>query len=429
MINFNLSETKPLDNDFVVKTGLIFRAGDYPDKKFQMSPEEIIVAESEFQSAPLDIEHNKSIFDGKLGELKAIKASEDGNNLYGAAVIPKWLNDVIGTDPIKVSCTWNRESKKLEKLALVTNPRVSDAALMAAFSKHEITQGKPTEEVVTEFLTWFAETSDKDQTWDGQDLLQSIHNMAARSGAVCTKAEMSTEDFVSKDEAKGIQAIHDLTIKKGAKCNFKDSMRSYYSEDISENNKNGVNMNLKEKLLELINSFKDEASDISDNAESVENKQTPNNEVKELEAKVAEYKNQLDALKSEKDALEADKAKAELQKQVEELKEKVANETASNFANEMVISEKLLPTEVNSFVALFKQLAKDDENSEVVFGNDTKGRLEALKNFIAQRTVTKLTDEKLADAVVLSAETANEAVDLKKVAEDQVTAYLASRKK
>jgi hypothetical protein len=72
------------------------------------------------------------VLDGKLGQVVHVEASDDGEELHGIVAIPKWLDSVL--DERKVSATWDRATKTLKGLALVRNPRVSDAALMAAFT-------------------------------------------------------------------------------------------------------------------------------------------------------------------------------------------------------------------------------------------------------------------------------------------------------
>jgi hypothetical protein len=73
----------------------------------------------------------------------SVQANDDGGELHGTVALPKWLDDTIGAAERKVSATWDRATKRLTGLALVLNPRVSDAALFASFSG---SQGRATAE-------------------------------------------------------------------------------------------------------------------------------------------------------------------------------------------------------------------------------------------------------------------------------------------
>ena len=118
----------------VVRRGKIFEVGDYPDKGFALSPEEAVIEVERFQPVPLSAGHPNapSQLDGKMGKLQAISYSDDGV-LSGEVHIAPWLNELLGSDPLTVSTEWSK-GKRISALSLVTNPRVSDAALMAAFS-------------------------------------------------------------------------------------------------------------------------------------------------------------------------------------------------------------------------------------------------------------------------------------------------------
>lgn len=185
----------------VLRRGKLFEAGEYPDKAYAMTPEELLAAVADFQPVALDLEHTPTVLDGKLGELRAVELGEDGWSLYGTVALPRWLDEQLGGE-CKVSCTWDRERKTLQKLALVNEPRVSDAAIMAAFA---------------------AQT--RHDTADGQSTLQYIHDQAARAGAICdvNNARRSPDDvlptaFKSQHEAGALQQIHDLATTHGARC-------------------------------------------------------------------------------------------------------------------------------------------------------------------------------------------------------------------
>jgi hypothetical protein len=119
---------------YTTRTGLIFRAGDYQEKQFSLTPDELRVAAATFQPVPVDLEHKKTMLDNHLGELTAVSVSEDGQALFGTVTEPDWLRNLLGDTPRKVSLEWDRATKLIRGLALVLTPHIADAALFAAFS-------------------------------------------------------------------------------------------------------------------------------------------------------------------------------------------------------------------------------------------------------------------------------------------------------
>lgn len=130
---FSLEDaTAEFAGEEVLLTGKIFEAGEYPDKGFSITEEELPAAVAAFSPVPNDLNHTNTILDGKLGQLRSVVAK--GKELMGTVAVPKWLKDSIGTDPLKVSLAWNTATKRIVGNALVLNPRIPDAQLMAAFS-------------------------------------------------------------------------------------------------------------------------------------------------------------------------------------------------------------------------------------------------------------------------------------------------------
>jgi hypothetical protein len=118
---------------------VIFRAGRYEfadAPPFEMTPEDIKAAAAGFEPVPLHDTHRSdgSIFHGKLGELVAAEPSADGAVFGGTVRVPKWLDDLFQGVALPLSATWDRATKRLRNVALVTNPRIDDARLEAAFA-------------------------------------------------------------------------------------------------------------------------------------------------------------------------------------------------------------------------------------------------------------------------------------------------------
>lgn len=176
MSAFALDGEAGSDDEFVYRSGLVFRCGDYPDKKFALTPEEARAAVGAFTGCQIVDTHLPSVFNGKLGEVLAVDLAEDGETLVAAAALPRWLADVLGDEPLRVSTEWNRQRKTLDALALVPNPRVSDAALLAAFAGRRHSDA------------------------DLKDM-QQIHDLAANQGAECRVAAMSGGKPMSEQQS------------------------------------------------------------------------------------------------------------------------------------------------------------------------------------------------------------------------------------
>lgn len=143
--------------DFVYRTGKVFECGAYPDKGFSLTPEEAAAAVADFSPCFADLEHRNTVLDGKMGELESVKLHEDGKTLIGVVKEPKWLSDVMGNEPRKVSLTWDKITKRIKGIAHVLSPRVSDAAVFSAyanFSAQPIPQ-EPVEEEISPKETSF----------------------------------------------------------------------------------------------------------------------------------------------------------------------------------------------------------------------------------------------------------------------------------
>jgi len=126
------------EGGFVLRTGKIFQTGDYKDKDFALSADEMEEAANNFEaSRPMNFEHAASPLDGYIGSIQRVW--HDGTNLFADTHINKHIDAIYQENNLeyKVSAEWSRDAKKLIGLALVRNPRIADAALMSAFSAIE----------------------------------------------------------------------------------------------------------------------------------------------------------------------------------------------------------------------------------------------------------------------------------------------------
>jgi post-segregation antitoxin (ccd killing protein) len=123
--------------DSVEWTGKIFEANDYPDKKASYTESDLDAFVESFEPVELNLEHlgvlygEATVLDGKLGSLEKIWRT--GSELFGLAKVPEWLDTALDKAERKVSVEIDNIAKRITGIALVCTPRVSDAALMAAF--------------------------------------------------------------------------------------------------------------------------------------------------------------------------------------------------------------------------------------------------------------------------------------------------------
>lgn len=426
MVEFSLNTKEYTEDGYVIRKGKIFQAGEYPDKKLSISPEELLAASSDFRPAPLNLEHIVTPFDGKLGTLNTISVSKDGTELFGEIKLRKCVDEALGDDPLKVSCEWSRAEKKITGLALTTRPRVKDAVLMSAFSEALIADGYEATKAVEESLVCFADNStDTTKTWTGQYFFQSLHDSCADKGAICNPKAQA--DFVSQEEATGIQKLHDLALENGAKCRFKqDSKYAYYNENAVSDGVEKKKMDVKEQsLFEAFKAFfsgNTEANGTEVKAQVaapavVDVEKIVAEKLAEVEAKFsqkqAEIEAQLATEREAKDKIAADLAKIEAEKAAfseAEAKAKIEGikQAAINKVDALITAQKVLPANRAKLEVLFSTLALDDVNNsddKVNFsenGQVFESRVDLLTSFFSEKVDLKTAEEVKAGNALLS---------------------------
>ena len=113
----------------VTRQGKFFEIGEYPDKQFSLTEAEADAAIERFQGGPINIEHIPTLLDGKLGTVSRLW--RQGRDVMAEYRIPTWLNRITGGQPIRISSEWDRIAKTPLGAAMVLEPRVADAVMMA----------------------------------------------------------------------------------------------------------------------------------------------------------------------------------------------------------------------------------------------------------------------------------------------------------
>lgn len=105
--------------------------GFYDANGADITAEDIEAMVSSFAPVPLDIDHRPTLLDGKLGQLVEVTFSSDKRTLFGRVELPEWLDKALSDVEKKVSLTLDATKRKIQKLALTTNPVVPDAVLFS----------------------------------------------------------------------------------------------------------------------------------------------------------------------------------------------------------------------------------------------------------------------------------------------------------
>lgn len=377
-------------DDAIYPVSLLFRPGDYPDKDFSMTPEELWLAEQTFTPVSGNIEHT-DFLRGRACQVRKVWLDDEGEGLRGEVSIPLGLDAILSQSERGLSCEWDRETKTLTGLALTVNPRVSDAALMtafAAFASSDVSSGR-------------APGAPRHDTPSGQDFHQSVHDMAARAGAKCARSNSAR--MHSGHELEGIQQIHDTAVEHGAMCariGGPSSVR-YSAESGSDpqRGREGRPMKLWERIKQSLGPA-GETELPADNAGDAGESGPAGEQSGAAGAAAGAAGAQMSAAAA---TLRPDPKIAALEAQVAALQAQRIQDAGVAFAQETVRSGRALPAEAAGIAALFCQAASDDaaHATQVQFGVDTAGkaltgsRVDALKASLAARPVNKLVSDSL----------------------------------
>jgi hypothetical protein len=349
-LDAEFGDTTADDGDTVIRPARLFRCGDYPDKHFSFDERDLQHAIATFQPAPLDLEHVPTVLDGKLGQVTRVY-SEDGTTLMGDVQLPRWLDSVLEEGNRKVSCTWDRATKQLRKLALVRTPRVSDAALMAAFSA-----ANPDADV-TDF------GRRRHNTPSGQYAVQNLHDEAVRHGAVCKPVAQ----MASRHEATAIQTVHDIAVEHGATCEpSAGSMADTAFSTPQTTDRSTNRMNIREWLA---GKAKDEGVEIDDIEAAFSG--TASEDVSELRKGIEAREAEIKALREKQERQDAEFTRLAGERRLAE---------AVSFAKGQVAAHRVTPAAAEKLALLADRISASD--AAVTFGEGEKSTTALLQEFV-----------------------------------------------
>jgi cation transport regulator ChaB len=384
------------EEGIVYRPGLLFRAGDYPDKNFSLTPDELRAAVDAFdQAIPVDLQHESTVLDGMLGEVVSVECSEDGTELHGLVALPKWLDTVLPHR--KVSSTWDRATKRMVGLALVRTPRVSDAALLSAFAWDQAEEADQTDEehALNAVAALFAKRHD---TNEGQSVIQALHDVSARGGAVCKRPKTAMS---SSHEATAVQKVHDIASEHGAQCSEKtDNGRAfpYFGRrHKAPTNKEVTSMSKVEDLMRKLAAVfaeaeaADEGNGDGDGAPQPKPAEAPK-KTAPMAADTAAFDAERTQMLARQNQLEAENAR---------LRAERIQERAEAFATEQITKKRAFPPEHDSMVAIYVQMATDDVTLGPVKMSDgkTESRVDRLAAAYAARPEHLLDEETIRDGL------------------------------
>lgn len=366
--------------EWVVRRALLSRAGVFPDKQIELTPADFAAAAEGFAPVPIDLEHlatagTATVLDGHLGELRSVALGDDGASLTGEVALPRWLDDLLPPDGRKVSLAWDRASKKIVGLSLVTRPRIADATLFAAFSAATGEDGDAEP-------AGFAARKKDDRT---SGLMQHIHDrISAHDGEMCDP-DWKTADFADyPQQMKALKGIHDTAVKHGATCpGAKAGMSHTIPKGDSTVEKRDALVALFGDAIEVPEQLTDEQ------VAAMKEALACGCRAKERPAAPASFSEtpEYAAMKAEIDRLKHDA-----------LTERLRNEAAT-FADGLIAARKATKAERAGILAAFVQSALDDANHQAVVafnvGSEVRqgSRLDAFRALLESRPALSIFGE------------------------------------
>lgn len=204
VVEFSRGPAASDDGQVVRRKGVIFRAGEYSHQRFSMSPDELRALAASF-AGPIPIDHGHPTTDGPIdfGRLESVEASPDGTTLYGTTATPAWLDKALGDARWLVSASFDRATKAIRRLSLVTRPQISDAELQAAFAcacGHEAVTETPAKE--RPLMTKKEQALARLAEMDDESVFDAILDDTPPDDDIDTgeAAEAETSDFAMEDD-------------------------------------------------------------------------------------------------------------------------------------------------------------------------------------------------------------------------------------
>jgi hypothetical protein len=336
MAAFEAAGEARVEGEIVLRTGKYFEIGqDFTDRDGKVfglkTPDEADAALDRFAPAALNLHHEDSVFDALGIELGQVtRLWRDGNDIMAEYAIPKWLHDGTQGKPIPMSSEWDLETVTPLGAAMVIEPAVSDAVMMAAFSS-----GRVSPDTVARFA------GTRHNTPEGQTVIQNLHDVAARAGAICDRTNAAK--MAAQHEATVFQKVHDMCAEHGAKCSSGDAplwARTMYSRDKTAPGAKGEKTmsDKKPSFLDALAALFHKAGVSETDLQPLRDAEIP------ASPDVAQFTRERDAMRAELSALRSERIE----------------EQAAAFAKAAIDNARAMPYERETLIAQFTQAAEDD---------------------------------------------------------------------
>jgi hypothetical protein len=189
---------------------VVFRADKYPDKNFELTPEELREAVGHFERntryADFDMEHVPTLLDKKLGGMTKLRVNPDGKTFSGVGLIPSWFDDEFRGKPIPVSAQFDRKTKRIKGFALTCDPRLDGTELLASFSVDMAGNGPMPPPP--------ADGGDGSPCLHGNDLFQKVYDLV--DDALSDATSTSKQDVYSAGYVRMLTKMRQMAVEGGA---------------------------------------------------------------------------------------------------------------------------------------------------------------------------------------------------------------------
>lgn len=203
---------KEFGQDWVRRIGKVWELAYYADK-MPVSEDELDRAVANFSPQPINLEHEQTVLDGKLGLWE--KCWRVGNEVFGELLIPKWLDDLFKGESLRCSVEFT-DDRRFCGIALTNWPRVSDAAVFAAFTAHSkgLRRENPEPQNNGVRMNWFQKLSEWHRTgqWPQdptKELDDAGYDPAKAAAAFADSPEPKPEPATPDGEDPAVKAMRE----------------------------------------------------------------------------------------------------------------------------------------------------------------------------------------------------------------------------
>lgn len=182
----------------VSRRGKLLHVGVFPEKDAEITSEDLTRMVSEFTPVDIDLEHKRTLFDGKLGKLAEVSYDAAKSVLFGRVELPEWLDKVLSDVDKKVSLELDRATKKIVRLTLTANPAIPDAILFSNTNTTSTSKSENSTMTAEEIKSAISETV--------ETVVTRLGLKKAEEGTAVTTSDAAKIEFSETAEFKAAKA-------------------------------------------------------------------------------------------------------------------------------------------------------------------------------------------------------------------------------